>query len=370
MGAMVNLLIGITIALLPLYRKVAGHDFTRTSMNNLLVIIFGVLCFLMPKKERHLPLLLYVAMAYGLFTIVYNQWEPTSIVVMLQTFYVASGILFFANFYERYSEIGTKFILDGMAIGCLIQCFIVLMNYVDIHIYFEFLKLFYSNLNYVGSAPIGIGSLGNSNLLASYVAITSIALCRKKWRFFLPFPVCALIIANSMMGYATFLCGAIYFVLSHSIYFKKSWAYFAAAVAMITVYFTGIHGMDSYRFKAWGTLFEMVDLPHFLFGKGPGWFYQHGIVISHHEIMMQEHNAFLSAFNMFGIIGIALLIPSFLRYLTLKDSNKIFPAILFAAFINSYGHFTLHQSTVAIIIIVTASICLAEGRNNVINMDR
>lgn len=369
MGALVNLLIGVTIAFLPLYTKVAKVDFSRVSKDNLLIIIMGVLCFLLHEKKRSLPTILYVALAYGLFSIVLNQWNPISLIVQFQTFYIAAGLIFFACYYERHSRDGLDYILNGMAAGCLIQCLIVFLSYFNIPAYFYFLKIFYNDIEIIGDMSSGIGSLGNQNLLASYVSITAIALLRKRWCWLLPVPLITLYISESIMGYAAFASGVIYFSNNHFNLLKKYWLYLTGISAMVLAFFTGLGGHDTKRFKAWAEIFRMVDLNHFLFGKGPGWFFDHGLIVSGPDKMVQEHNAYISVFNVFGIIGIGFLLPSFIRFLKEKDQSSIFPSVLFAAFISSYGHFTLHQSTVAIIIIVTAAICMAEGNKNVINME-
>jgi len=369
MGPLVNLLIGITIALLPLFIKVGSVDITRTSRDNLLVIIFGVLCFFLPKKERQLGYFTYVALAYGLFCLVFNQWNAASTVVMFQVFYVAIGFVFFASYYEKHSIEGRDHILNGMAIGCLIQCVIIFFAVIDIPLYYKFISIFYSSIKWNGTVSQGVGSLGNSNLLASYVSLTALAMFRKKWAWFLPLPLIALFVAHSMMGIAAFIAGSLYFLNLKFNLIKKSWIYIGTIAAMVTVYFTGLNGMDTQRFYGWSENFRRVDLNHFLFGKGPGWFGTHGVFLNPGELMTQEHNAFLTAFNMFGIVGIILLVPMFLKLINSKDQSFIFPSVVFAAFVNSYGHFTLHQSTVAIIIIVALAICLAEKDSNVVNVE-
>jgi hypothetical protein len=370
MGAMVNLLIGITIAFLPLFIKVSSVDLTRTSRDNLLVVILAVLGFMLTDKKRKLPKSLYVAFSYGLLCLIINQWQPASVVVMFHVFYAVSGIVFFASYYEKHSEEGRDYVLNGMVAGALIQSIITIANYFQIPLWFYFIRVFYPHVTGFNIASVGIGSLGNSNILAAYVALTSIAFFRKKIIYLIPLPLIALYLAGSVMGYATLLAGTAYYFNFKLNLVKKYWLYYSALVFMALAFFVGVKGHDSERFSAWREIFSRMDIGHFLFGKGPGWFANHPVLVHiTREKLVQEHNAFLTVLNMFGIIAFVLLVPVFIKFLGAKDKNPIFPSILFAAFVNSYGNFSLHQSSVALIIIVTAAICIAEGNNNGINME-
>lgn len=370
-GAVVNLILGITIALLPLCNRVTVVDFSRTGKDNLLVIIFSFLCFLLNNKERKLERSFYVALIYGLFCLAFNHWHLASFNVIMQSFYIGIGLIFFATYYERHSKDGLHYILNGMAIGCIIQAVLVVSNKLGFNLWAHLVGLFNDDIQRVARPNIkGIGSLGNSNLLASYLALTIPALFRGGWVCFLPLSIAALFMGESIMGTLSLLAGVLYYLNLKYNLIQKPWVYLGAMVCMFLAPVIGVRGMDTNRFQGWKLMLEQVDFWHFLFGKGPGWFSDHGIVLKSGEIMTQEHNSFLTAFNMFGIVGIILVLPLFIKFIQTSDKSLIFPAILFTAFINSYGHFTLHQSTVAIIIIVAAAICLAEGRDHVVNMER
>jgi len=164
------------------------------------------------------------------------------------------------------------------------------------------------------------------------------------------------------MGIGSLVAGVVYYLNAKFNLVKKWQMYLASIVAMVTVYFTGLSGADSGRFEIWNKVFDKVDLSHFLLGKGAGWFADQRITLGTNTIVIQEHSNFITFFNLFGIFGIILVLPIFLKFLKEKDDHSIFSSILFIAFCNSYGHFSLHQSTTAIIIIVTAAICLAGGK--------
>lgn len=371
-GALVNLLIGITIALLPLYNRVAALDFNRTSKDNLLVFIFGFLGFLLPGSIRRMSSWMYFVLIYALFFLVFNQWNVLSINVMFHGFYILSGLIFFVHFYEKYDRKSTHFILYGMIAGSLIQSTIAIAGYFGVDLYPEFFKLF-SHIDVVGRAGSGkvntIGSLGNSNLLASYIALTSLAFLHLKNKWMIVIPVFALILSGSIISIVSFCAGVFYYLNFTRTYLKKWQIYFLSVLPMVALCFTHIHNSGSGRFVIWKESLSRVDLHHFLIGKGAGWFPDQQIIYNNSTVV-QEHNSFLSFFNVFGIAGLLIIFPIFWKFIHSQDQNRIFSSVLFVAWCNSYGHFTLHQSTTAIIIIVTAAICLVEGKNNVISLER
>ncbi len=358
-------MIGVTIALLPLYNRITQLDFNRTSKDNLLVVLFGLFCFILPGAVRKMTLAMYAALIYGLFFLVMNQWNVLSVNVMFQVFYISAGLLFFANLYEKFDRESTHFILKGMVVGALIQSTLSIPAFFGFEIYPNFTRIF-SDVGEAISPGHGqanmIGSLGNSNLLASYLALTSMAfLSLKKLRYLVIIPIVALLMSGSMMGIGAFFAGVSYYLNIKYELVKKWQIYLASSVAMVTVYFTGLNGADSGRFEIWYKIFDKVTLSHFLIGRGPGWFADQKLTYDN-TIVVQEHSNFITFFNLFGIFGIILVLPIFLKFLKAKDDHAIFSSILFVAFCNSYGHFSLHQSTTAIIIIVTAAICLAGGK--------
>lgn len=365
---MVNISIGAAIAFLPLFIKVAEYDMSRVSKDNLLVILLALFSFMLPKKERSLPVVGWMMLAYGLCFLVFNQWTPLSISVQYQTFYIASGLIFFCSFFEKHDERSVTHILNGMAIGCIIQSVITIVTWAGYPIYFEVIKLIVNAERSVGTNYNGVGSLGQSNLLSAYLALTTISLFRKRLLFLLPIPLAALLIANSMMGYAT-LAAAICFYLNLKLnLINKLYFYALASFGMITVYFTGLNGHDTARFSSWKTIFERMDSSHILIGRGPGWFFDHPVVTPFNEIMKQEHNEFISCVNIFGVIGLAFVFA--MAPALMRAKSLLWQSIVFAGFINCYGNFTLHQSSTALILIVATAICLAEGRKYVVNVER
>lgn len=373
-GATANLILGAVIALLPLYLRVAPFQFDRISKDNLLVFIFFIVGAFLGDRKRSAPCLMVIAMVYGIVSLALNQWAVHSLNVMFQAVYIASGIVFFWHYFEKHSRGSLDFILNGMSVGCIIQCLLSIAEIFGIFNYQDVVLFFAPGAKAIRLDPVGIGhlagSLGYKNCLAAYLGLTGISLFRRGWWGFVPVAVFCLLGADSIMGSAAFCAGAAYLLNSKFNIIKKIWIYLISILAMITIVFTGLSGADSMRFRAWKYMLSGVDGWHFLFGKGPGWFPDMGMILEDKTTMAQEHNEFLSAFNIFGIIGLALLLPIFIRFIKQDDERPIFAAILFAGFINSYGHFSLHQSTTAIIIIVAAAVCLAQRDRYVFSFER
>lgn len=361
-GALVNILLGAIVALLPLYNRVALYDVNRTVKDNLLVVLLGFICLIMPNPVRRVDLRLWPFILFGVLFLIINQHNVMSILVSFQVFYITASLFFFIHFYEKHDRQTLNYILNGMAIGCLAQSLLGIFGYFGINIYPELFNLFADNFKVVNADPGPgnvIGSLGNNNLLGSYIALTSLSFLSHKNKWPILIPATALFLSGSLMGIASFL-GGIFFYINLNYKILKKWQmYSVASLGMIIFPFLSL-GIDSGRLDIWKKNIDLVDFKHFLIGRGAGWFGDQKI-FSIDNIATQEHNSFLSFFNIFGIIGIVLIFPVLKRYLMAKENNKVFPSILFASFCNSYGHFTLHQSTVAIIITITAAVCMAEG---------
>lgn len=365
-GKIANLLLGLSIALLPLYTRIVAVDFTRTSKDNLMVVLFLLIGIFLGASKRTMSKFLYIGLAYSLFMVVFNQHNVLSFNVLFQTFYITSGICFFVNYYEKHDEESTDLILCGMIAGSIIQSVFIHFQYHGYEIYYWIIEFLFPGKYQLTSPGAGIsntvGSFGNNNLSASYLALTSLAWFRVKHWWWIVLPITALFLTNSMMGIGSLIAGLLYYCNNGMI--KKWLIYLISIIGMIVVPFIPYNIGDSGRFAVWEKLFSMVDIWHFIFGKGPGWFADSKISVGNGEKFFQEHSAFLSVFNTFGALLLVILLPVFYKFVMTKDKNRVFSSILFVAFCNSYGHFSLSQSTVTIIIIAVAAICLAEGNKD------
>ena len=369
-----NLFLGFSIALLPLYTRVTSLDFNRTSKDNLLLTLLGAACILLPVASRKMNKYMWVSICYGLFFLVYNQWNVLSINVMMQVFYISMGFTFFANYYERHDVDSLHYIYKGMAVGAFIQGVFAISGYLGHEWYFHSLMFVLgidAKIHTSGAGSINaVGSLGNTNLSASYLCMTIPAFLsfKKKYWLLALVPITGLILTDALMSILPFFAGLVYYWNIEKKILKKWFIYLSASTAMIALPFLPLN-IDNGRFLPWKMLMELVDWSHALIGKGAGWFADKKIYVEKSDVyFQQEHNVFLSVFNLYGLIGVLLLLPIFYKFVLSEDKNKIFSTVLFIAFCNGYGHFLGHQSTSVIVALIAACVCLAEGRNNVIDV--
>lgn len=346
------------ISLLPVYNRIAGLDMNRTSKDNLFVVLCGFIAVIFNKSLREFPLKAWIVSAIALFLMVVNQHNPSSIFVMMYTFYACAGLFFFIRFYECFDVKDADCILDGMCIGSLIQAFFILMNGLGYSPETWMMGLFNDNIqvngtmfNKFGASP---GTLGNPNLSGGYLALCSLAFFRKKWIYLLPISLAALASTGAAMGVLSFIAGTLYYFKGNLI--SKRNTYLLTIFSMFLVFFTGLKGMDSGRFEIWRMMFDKIQFTDYLFGNGLAWFQDLKMAWSD-TYVAQEHSSYLTLFNTFGIVGALAFLGYLWKFINTKDENKLFSAILFTAFCNAYGHFSIQQSTMMIIILVTIAIC-------------
>lgn len=355
-NAIANILIALTIALLPVYNRISSVDMNRTSKDNLFLILCGLFAVVFSKQVREFPIKGWIALAVALFLMIFNQSNVASVNVMMYSFYACAGMFFLVRFYECFEHEYLDMILNAMCIGALIQAFFILLNGFGhspeiwiMGIFNDDLKVNGNIFNKFGASP---GTLGNPNLSGGYLALCSLAFFRKKWVHLLPVSLAALAATGSAMGMASLMAGGIYFF---NVVPKKV-AYLSAISAMFLVYFTGLNGADSGRFEIWQMMFSKISSSDYFFGNGLGWFQDLKLKWGD-NFVAQEHSGFLTLFNTFGIVGSLYFLYFLWKYINKTGDNKLFSAILFTAFCNAYGHFSIQQSTMMIIILVTVAVC-------------
>lgn len=355
-NAIATFIISATVALLPVYNRVSFVDMSRTSKDNLLMVILAFLTLLINDEKRKLPFHGWCTVVIAILFSVLNQHSVASIVTIIQTAYFLIAVFFFVRLYECLDFKWLDNILDGMCVGVIIQCVFVGLAHFGIPLEFLISDIFNDGIRIDGVlTPVfgsSFGSLANPNMLGSYVAICSMAFMREKWVLFSPLAIICLLSTGSIMGLASFTVGLFYF-FGHQ--FKKP-IFLLAIVSMLAMPFFDLSGVDSGRFAIWKELLKNLSIEQLLIGSGLGWFADKGFALNGARVI-QEHNAFLTLLNSFGLVGVAIFAKYLWKFLNNNQESRLFSTILFVAFCNSYGHFTLHQSTVIIPIIVALVVC-------------
>lgn len=362
-----NIFLGISIALLPLFLITNGNqDTTRGTKDLIFLYAILALLSLMRDKKRDFPKQIMPSILYLVVVLLINQHMFFSSNVMLHTVNTLAGLAFFIRYYECFDEKSIRYIYDGMIVGSIFQGVFSIAGYFGYELYLDFLQMFTSidldiSARNSGASNV-VGSLGNPNLVASYFCMTIPAFLSRKKLFSLALiPLTALILSGSYMGIGSLLAGLGYYIFETKIV-SKAKIYALATASMVAVPFI-ITSADSGRFAAWKHLLSNVSLKHWLIGSGPGWFADLKFPFPG-GYLIQEHSAFLTFFNVFGLAGFIALMPIFIKYI--KNSNRcaLINTLIFIFFCNSFGHFTTQQSTVLIIFIPIFAVGLKNVYDN------
>lgn len=320
---------------------------------------------LMGDKLRSLPKSLIFAFIYFFICAFFNHHNVISFMVIVHSFYLVIGIAFLWRLYETLDLKTIHFIYYGMIAGSLIQCAFIYARFNGFDLYPMLMSWFGAKTLFNDTQMI-MGTLLNPNLVGAYLVITLPAFLHlKRLAFISAVPLVCIFFSDSLMAIACLFAGVAYLILNQ----YKKLLYIGAMVSMVLVFFF-VKGHDSNRFMIWKQSFQAVDAQHLIIGKGPAWFADQQFKDENQIVAQEEHNEFIALFNWFGLLGIALLLKPFWNFLKSKDADLILPCSLFIAFCNAFGHFNLHQSTTAIIILIALAFCLAQGEKHVINLER
>lgn len=368
-SAIAHVLTCLLIALLPVYNRLASVDMNRTSKDNLFVIVCGLIGIMFNSPKRELPLKAWVTIAIAFLFLVINQHMVESINVMFHGFYLCAGIFFFVKFYECFEAKYFSWILNAVCIGSLIQALVIFLNGLGYSPEYAVMKLFHDDIQIIGEVAVEFGlssgTFGSNNMSGGYLGISLIAFNRKNWRWALPIAIAALCSTGSSLGILTGLAGFVYYYKGNLI--KKKWLYLLSIVSMLTVSFTGMNGMDSGRLVIWKELISKLSMKAWLIGNGVGWYADQKITYKGATVV-QEHSGFLSIVTAFGLVGLITFLYFLYKYAIKDDKYRVFSSIVFAAFCNAYGHFSVQQSTMMIIILVVVAVCAAKEENNEFNL--
>lgn len=202
-----------------------------------------------------------------------------------------------------------------------------------------------------------IGSLGNPNFLAAFIAFTLPFFFRKRWVWVLPF--LAIVLYQCMASSATLpaIIGVGMFMwleeenkLSSKL--KNHYKYYIAAIALLIL--IGYFAIDrasiihSERFTFWQLAVKQTSMffPTFIFGMGPGAMWAKPFPL---------HSEWVSCFHQFGLVGLGL----FMLYV-FSTMRKIKEKALMASFIiiiiNFLANSALHYAPTAFLACMIAGL--------------
>lgn len=363
------LLIGCTVALLPLYIRISSVDLERVSKSNALICLFAILILLFGNKVRSFPSILKIILVAAMFHLILFQYEPAAVRGIYQTVMICIGSLFLVKYHESYNESDNDIIFNSMCIGALIQTLLGAFQYFDMDIYGGALMLFNEKTVTTGAYADGhravFGSLLNPNVLGAYLAMCLPAFFRSRKLILLSIPVfLILILTQSQIPIlAGTLAGA--YCLSVNFRSREKYFYVLYPVAFYAFCFL-FPDSTSERVDIWKWYLDKVDVGHFLLGESASWM-QFNVMRIRTGYVDNVHSDFLSLFNIFGILSIAASIYVFYLVIINKDKNKIFAATLLASFVIMLGSFPMFIASTSFLTLIALAHCI-KG-NYVSNVD-
>lgn len=333
---MVNLFRGVAVMLHPFITRVgfqAGDRIGKDSFFLFMAASFALLGFKLPKE--------ILVFTIGLmFLAFFNQWNFMSGDVFYQYVMFLSGIILFGSFYQG-ADISKYFVYSATLIAIY-----VILEKMGVNLRTIYLETFYNievKRTVINNIPAG--PLNHPNLTGAYLALSLPLFLKNKAYICLPAVIFALFLGDSIMPLATASAVAIFLLNSHITKAKPILLYLCASLTMVILYFTGLNGLDSHRFLIWSKSMSIFAAP--FLGEGLGWFsdaFAQNFPKMTQKVY-QEHNEFLSLFYSFGAIGLLYACHIFNKMI--KTTDIYIGAGLFAMFINFYGNFTMHVSTLA-----------------------
>lgn len=209
----------------------------------------------------------------------------------------ASLIIFFGSLlylFVFHSNLSPAFYFGAMCISALIQASIAIcqrMWFDPVSETLAYLVTVTGVLDF--STPVG--TLGNTNFLGAYLAISLPFFFRRKWAWFLPIIAYGLYITNARAACGAAIVGTGFFFLG--------WKGFFGAIIPGLAYITAVGGhswgqlLHSDRYLFWIDAIKRVcdSVPSFLVGYGQGTTWM---------INNELHSEYAATFFRYGIIGL------------------------------------------------------------------
>lgn len=334
---------GAVIIALPLFMRVglaAPGRFSKDSLFFSSVLVSVMLFGLQRVKGFGLVLAMLAALAF------ISQDDFTSARVIYQFLGLSLGSILFLQFFSlKLSDIRT--IEKCLAIACVIQAFFVLVNVVfNYHLYSSIIEFLYSaKSTYTGGNIPPVGTLGNSNVSSSFIALT-IPFLIYQFPYAAPVAGLALISTGSVMAMASSLLA---FCLSAPSRLVKI---VPVVLALVLAFMRP--DLFSGRLEIWQNGLKFSTF----WGRGLGFIADNYRKYFAHELpVAQLHNEYLEFWIAFGVPGLFLL-GLFLCHVKIRTIELRYKIAAFTCLIGSMGHFIFHLSSTALVAIFIFAVIL------------
>jgi hypothetical protein len=246
-------------------------------------------------------------------------------------------------------DIKIGIIFNFCRVGAIVQALFFWMHYFKFNPYNPSVEIWF---------PVGV--LGQQTLSAALLAACAPMFLFGGWRIALPLIISGVVISTSAMSLVSLAVG-LYIVIFRK-FIKSIFFYLTPIIALVACYFLFRHSSflaDNMRYEVWSGIlsqFSESSAGEVLAGRGLGDFWINSKFILNGQRFTYVHNEFIESIWAFGVVG-TLLILSLLLYLRNIKSHESFVClgIIASCLVNSYGNFTFHISSIAVILIIAYS---------------
>ncbi len=315
------------------------------------LIIIGMLCenkwirvFLVYIALWQLYLFVHGLIAIDLFA---KRIDPQIKFGLIQTMFAVCGAVIYKGVID--SKIKLKHVYNIICVTAIIQSLLALSQMCGYDPVLAMLNLIVYTHAALPKTTV-VGTLGNPNFLAAYLAISLPFFFRKYWCWFIPVIIFLFLFAKTSTAVFAVTVGCIIYFKNYS--FKVGKIKITGLIIGILFLVIGVgyfineaKVFTDPRYGFWlKAINNLKTIPNWIFGLGPAasWGYNYPL-----------HNEWLTILYQYGLIGLGLA-GGFVY--TVYRGNKILFTALIIALVSMFGSYPLHLAPSAFLIIIIAGL--------------
>jgi len=324
-----------------------GYIWTGQQIGLMVIFLFLMATMI---ENKWLRAFLFYAIAWQTALFIHALTHPMVFQLAIasgytQVLFMTAGAMIFMT--ASKSKLSVSTFYNIICIAVLIQVFIAIpQKYMGFDLVRMALSLIAPTKS-IYTTPVLVGTLGNSNYLAAFLAFSVPFFFRKWWIWSLPLVIVALAMSMSSSAVIAAVIGIVVFFFRGYDEIGRKWIICLAAILGISAYIViDSPGFVNERFHIWTAAFnQVVQWPlGIAFGLGPGAAWAQNYPL---------HSEWVTLFHQFGVIGIILAVG----YLLTVSRKNIH---LFSSFviivINMFGNAALHIAPTAFLACMVAGL--------------
>lgn len=325
-------LVGFILIPLILWAGVVHQAHVYTFM---LVCFIGLSLYLPSKWFAGFGL--YIALWWSL--IIYLVWTgrvvPQMIGVSVDAIlFLVFGMIAFLAIFNGKVKTDTWF--NVICISALIQAVIGFLQYYGVNLVAVVFSYFV-NISAELPTRTPVGTLGNNNFLAAFLAVSLPFFFRRVWLWVLPFVLFSLFLCKTSTAGIAVIVGTVYYI--------GGWKLAVASIGLVSAYFYFFdfaHIFQGDRWDFWKDALVKLSgsWKTLVYGFGPGITWQIG---------NELHNEYVMAVWNYGLVGLTFLLG---YIVTVYREHKILFTSFLILCIDAVGNHVLHTVPTAVLAIV------------------